>query len=127
MASDIPEHYQGHPAFQFIKEVGLDWDDTKVLNGEIGKYITIARKEKGTENWFLGSLTNRNPRELEVPLSFLSPGVTYQATIYADAEDTHFEENPESYQIIQQEVNEQTVLKIKLAPGGGQAISFRPN
>lgn len=127
MAADLPENYEGHPAFQFIRDVGVDWDESHVLNGEIGEYITIARKEKGTGNWFLGSITDENERTLEVSLNFLDPGTTYNAVIYKDGEDAHWDDNPLSYEITEMEVTSDTVLEIELAPGGGQAISIFPN
>ena len=126
MAADLPEHYEGHPAFQFIRDVGVDWDESHVLNGEIGEYITIARKEKETGNWFIGSITDENERSLEVSLDFLEPGTTYNAVIYKDGEDAHWDDNPLSYEITEREVTTDTILELKLAAGGGQAISISP-
>jgi len=126
MAADLPENYQAHPdAFQFIKDVAVDWDDTQVLEAEPGDYITIARKAKGTENWFIGSITDEHARETTVPLSFLTPGKKYEAIIYADANNADWKLNPEAYQISHKIVNSKTKLLLKLAPGGGSAISIK--
>ena len=126
MAADLPENYEGNPAFQFIKDVGVDWDTSIVINGEIGDYITIARKERNTDKWFLGSITDENAREINVSLSFLDNGKEYTATIYSDGESAHWDKNPTSYKIENKAVNSTDTLKLKLAPGGGTAISFIP-
>lgn len=125
MASDLPENYEGHPAFQFIQDVPVDWEQSRVLNGAIGEYITIARQERGGQDWFLGSLTNETARTLEVPLDFLDEGATYLAQIYADAEDADFETNNMAYHIAAKQVTAHDVLTIQLARGGGQAIRFK--
>ncbi len=124
MACDLPEHYEGQPAFQFIREVGVDWETSNVLNGEVGEYVTIARKEKNTQNWFLGSITNEKGRTLEIALDFLEAGKTYEATLYQDGENAHWDNNPTSIRIDTQAVNHETVLNLSLAPGGGCAISI---
>lgn len=126
MAADLPEHYEGNPAFQFIRDVAVDWDESHVINGEVGEYITIARKEKGSDNWFIGSITDEEPRNLKLALDFLDQGKTYRAVIYKDGEDAHWDDNPLSLQISEQEVTSETVLNLNLAPGGGQAISIFP-
>ncbi|NGP76862.1 glycoside hydrolase family 97 protein [Balneolaceae bacterium YR4-1] len=126
MAADLPEHYEGNPAFQFIREVAVNWDESHVLNGEIGEYVTIARKEKDSDNWFVGSVTDEESRSLEVTLDFLDPDMTYRAVIYRDGEDAHWDDNPLSIEIDEQEVTNETVLEFDLAPGGGQAISIFP-
>jgi len=126
MAADLPENYDGHPAFQFIRDVGVDWDTSIVLNGEIGEFITIARKERNTNKWFLGSITDENARVVEVPLDFLDKEKEYTATLYEDAEDSHWDKNPTAYKIENKTVNGSNTLKLKLAPGGGTAISFIP-
>ena len=126
MAADLPEHYEGNPAFQFIRDVAVDWDESHVLNGEIGEFITIARKEKEADNWFVGSVTNEESRNLEIDLDFLDGDKTYRAVIYKDGEDAHWDDNPLSLQISEQEVSSETILTLKLAPGGGQAISIFP-
>jgi glucan 1,4-alpha-glucosidase len=126
MAADLPENYEGNPAFQFIKDVGVDWDTSIVLNGEIGDFITIARKERNTDKWFLGSITDENARTLEVSLSFLDEGRKYIATIYSDGENAHWNKNPMAYKIESKKVSNADKLILKLAPGGGTAISFIP-
>jgi hypothetical protein len=124
MACDLPENYEGNPAFQFIRDVGVDWEQSIVLNGEVGDYVTIAREEKGTENWFLGSITDENARDLTVSLSFLDEDVSYEAVIYRDGQDAHWKENPQEIVIESMDVNMDTELKIPLAAGGGFAASF---
>ncbi|OYQ43756.1 alpha-glucosidase [Flavobacterium cyanobacteriorum] len=127
MAADLPENYEKHPeAFRFIKDVGLDWDDTKVLEAEPGDYITVARKEKGTARWFLGAITDENARQADISLSFLTPGKKYKAVIYRDGKSAHWKDNPMSYEIKTISVTSKTKLKLNLAPGGGAAISFFP-
>lgn len=126
MAADLPENYEGHAAFQFIRDVGVDWEESKVLNGEVGDYVTIARRERNTHKWFIGSITDENPRELTVDLSFLDNGQSYTATIYADAADAHWDDNPTAYEITSKTVTSKDKLDLKLAPGGGAAISLVP-
>jgi len=127
MAADYPEAYENYlDAFQFIKDVAVDWDDTKILEAEPGDYVTIARKAKGTENWFIGGITDENARESNISLSFLKPKVKYVATIYKDAADAHYKNNPKAYQIINETVDSNSKLKVKLAEGGGYAISLKP-
>ena len=124
MAADLPENYAGKPAFQFIRDVALDWDDTKVLHAAIGDYLTIARKAKGTANWFLGNITDEKARVLTVRLSFLEKGKQYEATIYEDATDADWQKNPTAVRIRKLTVNQASVLKLNLAAGGGCAISL---
>ena len=126
MAADLPENYEGHPAFQFIKDVGVDWDTSIVINGEIEEYITIARKDRNTDNWFLGSITNENARKLNVSLDFLDDNKEYTAVIYSDREDSHWNKNPTAYKIENKTVEKATILDLELAPGGGIAISLFP-
>jgi hypothetical protein len=127
MAADMPENYEKHlDAFQFIKDVATDWDDTKVVAAEPGEYITIARKEKSTANWFVGAVTNENGRNTIIPLDFLDKGKKYVAAIYADASDADWKNNPEAYQVTRFLVNDATKLNIKLANGGGAAVSIKP-
>ncbi|MBL6446952.1 glycoside hydrolase family 97 protein [Fulvivirga sp. 29W222] len=126
MAADLPEYYKGHEALQFIRDVGVDWEESKVLNGEIGDYVTIARREKSTHKWFIGSITDENPRELTLDLSFLDNGQSYTATIYGDAADAHWDDNPTAYEITTKTVTSKDKLNLKLAPGGGAAISLVP-
>ncbi|WP_462281072.1 glycoside hydrolase family 97 protein [Salinivirga cyanobacteriivorans] len=124
MACDLPEHYDGRPAFQFIRDVGVDWQQTEVLNGEVGEYVTIARKEKESGNWFLGSITDEHAREFALPLNFLDKDVTYEATLYKDAPDAHWDDNPEAITIEKQTLTATDTLNVQLAPGGGLAVSF---
>ncbi|HPI46437.1 MAG TPA: glycoside hydrolase family 97 protein, partial [Tenuifilaceae bacterium] len=126
MAADLPENYEGHPAFQFIRDVAVDWEQTKVLNGEVGDYITVARQERGTLRWFVGSVTDENARDLMIKLDFLDKGKKYQATMYVDAPDAHWNDNPTAYEIKKLEVDSNSELHLKLAPGGGAAISILP-
>ena len=120
MAADLPENYEGHPAFQFIKDVPCNWDDTKVLNGSIGDYVTIARKNR--DDWFIGSITDENERELSIPLSFLDKETEYEAVIYADGPDADWESNPYDYTITKTTLTNADTLQLVLARGGGQAI-----
>lgn len=125
MAADLPEHYnQFLDAFQFIKDVAIDWQDTKVLEAEPGDYITIARKAKSSNNWFVGCTVDENGFQSNISFNFLDPGKTYIATIYADGKDAHYEKNPQAYQIRKVVVNNQSKLKQLCAPGGGYAISI---
>lgn len=124
MAADLPEHYHNHPAFQFIRDVPVDWEQTNVIDGEIGDFVYIARQERGKPNWFFGAITDENSRELELVTDFLDPGLRYEATIYADADDAHWHDNPTAYKISELEVQAGDVIKLMLKPGGGAAISF---
>ena len=128
MACDLPEHYmingEIHPAFKFISDVGVDWEASKVLDGEIADHVTIARKEKGSDNWFVGGVTDENSRKQSVAFDFLDEGSTYTATVYQDAADAHFDTNPEAYEIKSMEVTNASNIEIDLAPGGGFAISL---
>ena len=127
MAADLPENYERFmDAFQFIKDVAVDWDDTRILEAEPGDYLTIARKAKNKEEWFIGAITDEQAREIKVSLSYLTPKRSYVATLYTDAADAHWESNPMAYRIQHFLVNDRTVLKIALASGGGAAISLRP-
>jgi alpha-glucosidase len=126
MAADLPENYEGHPAFQFIEDVPVDWQDTRVLHAQIGDYVTIARRDRNSDDWYIGSITDEEGRTLETPLDFLEEGVEYVAEIYADGLDADWESNPLSIDISQVLVDNDTVLQIRLAPGGGQAIRIWP-
>lgn len=127
MAADLPENYEAHPdAFRFIRDVAVDWDDTKILEAEPGDYITIARREKGRPNWFAGAITNENSRTATIDLSFLDKGKKYTAVIYKDADNADWQSNPEAYAIEKITVDNTTVLHIRLAPGGGAAVSIMP-
>lgn len=126
MAADLIENYEKRmDAFQFIKDVAVDWDDSKYLEAEPGDYITIARKAKGTSDWFVGAITDENARIAAINLSFLDPKTKYTAIIYEDAPDAHWKENPMAYHIRTIRVTSKTILKQKLAPGGGAAISIK--
>ncbi|CAL2084917.1 Glucan 1,4-alpha-glucosidase SusB [Tenacibaculum sp. 190524A05c] len=125
MAADLVEHYEANPEpLQFIKDVGVDWEKTKVLNGEVGDFVTIARKERNTENWFVGSITDENAREITVDFKFLDEGATYNAVIYKDGNDAHWNDNPTAIDIEKQTITKDSKLTIKLAEGGGFAISL---
>ena len=127
MAADLPENYEAKPdALQFIKDVAADWDETKVLDAEPGDYILMARKAKGADQWFMGAITDENSRGLGADLSFLDEGKVYQAIIYRDADNADWKNNPEAYTIEKKLVNKNSVLGLKLAPGGGAAISMIP-
>jgi hypothetical protein len=127
MAADLPENYEQHlDAFQFIKDVAVDWDDTRVLEAEPGQYVTIARQQKGSPKWFVGAITNENARTATIDLSFLPKGQRYTATVYADASDAHWKTNPEAYRISTQTVRSGAKLRLPLAPGGGCAVSLVP-
>jgi len=125
MAADLPENYERFPRpFQFIKDVPTDWADTRVLNGEVGDYVTMARKDRASEDWYLGAITDEEPRVMKVPLSFLDEGRSYYATIYRDGKDAGFAGDPASVEIETRPVTRGEVLELRLAPGGGQAIRF---
>lgn len=126
MASDLIGNYENQPAFKFIEDFATDWESSKVLNGKIGDYITIVRKDKHSNDWFLASITDENAREFNFELSFLDSDRQYIAEIYADSESTHWKTNPQEISISQKKVNSRTMLHLKLAPGGGQAIRFIP-
>jgi hypothetical protein len=126
MAADLPENYEKYPdAFQFIRDVAVDWDDTRILEAEPGDFVTIARKGKNRDEWFVGAITDENSRTATVALDFLTPNRTFLATVYADAADAHWQRNPQAYKIENFLVDSKTVLKIALAEGGGAAISLR--
>lgn len=125
MAADLPENYERFmDAFQFIKDVAIDWDDSKYLEAEPGRYITVARKAKGTNNWFVGCTANEDGHLSNVSLDFLDSGRKYTATIYADAPTAHYEKNPQAYTIKQMKVTNKSKLTLRAASGGGYAISI---
>ena len=125
MAADLPEHYaQFMDAFQFIKDVDIDWIQSKYLLAEPGEYVVVARQGKKKGQWFCGGVTDDNKRTLEVPMNFLDAGKTYEATIYADAENADYKAAPQAYKIWKQDVTASDVLSMTMAPGGGFAISF---
>lgn len=125
MAADLPEHYeQFMDAFQFIKDVDIDWIQSKYLLAEPGDYLVVARQGKKNGQWFCGGVTDDQKRTLDVPMNFLDPGKTYEATIYADAPDADYKTNPQAYTITTRDVTSSDVIPITMAPGGGFAISF---
>jgi len=124
MAADLIENYKGHPAFKFIEDVGVNWKQTKVLNGEVGEFVTIAREERKSGNWFVGSITNEKARDMEIDFSFLADDKNYKAIIYKDAEDSHWDKNPQAYVIEKVTITNESIVPIKLAEGGGFAISL---
>jgi alpha-glucosidase len=126
MAADLPGNYDRQPAFQFIRDVAVDWDTTRVLAGQIGDYVVVARRERGGPTWFVGAITDEERRTLDVPLSFLPPGRRYVAEIYADGPNANWFDNPFPVTITRQAVTSATRLRLVLAAGGGQAIRIRP-
>ena len=127
MAADLPENYEANPeAFRFIEDVPTDWENTRVLHARIGDYVTIVRQERDGEDWYLGSVTDDTGRTLEAPLSFLEPGRTYVAEYYSDGPMADWEDNPYAMDIGSVLVDSSTMWTIRLAPGGGQAVRFRP-
>ena len=126
MAADLPQNYERFPdAFQFIEDVPLDWQDSRYLEAEPARYITVARQDKNSDDWYVGAITDDQPREAVIDLSFLPAGVDYEATIYADAPDADWKTNPQAYKITTKKVNSKTKLKQRLASGGGAAISIK--
>ncbi|MBA0225831.1 glycoside hydrolase family 97 protein [Stenotrophomonas maltophilia] len=127
MAADLPEHYLQHrEAFRFIEDVAVDWEQSRVLDGEVGDYVTIVRRDRNSRDWFLGSITDEHGRVLPVSLGFLEPGVRYRAEIYRDGEGADFRSNPFAFVRETREVTSADALTLVLAPGGGQAIRFTP-
>ncbi|MDD3359412.1 MAG: glycoside hydrolase family 97 protein [Parabacteroides sp.] len=125
MAADLPEHYNQYlDAFQFIKDVAIDWDESKYLEAEPGDYITVARKAKGSNNWFVGNTSDENGHASKLAMNFLDADKKYIATIYSDAKDANYETNPQAYTIRKGIVTSKTILQLKAAPGGGYAISI---
>ena len=125
MAADLHENYMRFPdAFQFIKDVAVDWDDSRYLEAEPGAYITVARKAKGTGKWFIGNVNGEIVRTSDISFNFLDPGKLYIATIYADAKDAHYKTNPQAYTIRKVLVTSKSKLAQASAPGGGYAISI---
>ena len=126
MAADLPENYVNQPAFQFIRDVAVDWDTTRVIDGKIGDYVIVARKARNSPEWFLGAITDEEARTFDVPLSFLTKGQKYVAEIYADGPGANWRDKPLSVAISKRNVDSSTRLRVVLAPGGGQAIRIRP-
>ncbi len=127
MAADLPENYEKYPdAFQFIKDVAVDWQESKYLEAEPGDYLTVARKDKKSERWFLGSITDENARKTTIKLDFLSPNKKYKAIIYQDGKTADWKNNPINYDIKTIQVTNKSKINLILASGGGTAISFEP-
>ncbi len=127
MAADLPQNYEAKPEpFQFIKDVPTDWNETIVLHARIGDFVTIARKDRNSDDWYIGSITDENPRTLEANLGFLDAGREYIAEIYRDGDDADWEKNPYAIVIEEKRVSSTTKLSLPLAPGGGTAIRLRP-
>ncbi len=126
MASDLPENYEGNPAFEFIKQVPCTWSDTRVINAEIGKFVTMARKDRNSDEWYVGSITNEEARTIEIDLSFLDENRDYRAEIYADGDGADYRSNPEPVKITTRVVDSGKSLKLALAAGGGTAIRLVP-
>lgn len=127
MAADLPEHYEKYDdAFQFIRDVACDWDDSRYLEAEPARYITVARKAKGTDNWFIGGKCNEDGHKSELRLDFLDKGKKYDCTVYADAKNAHYEKNPKAYVITKKVVKSGDTLRLNMAPGGGFAVSLFP-
>jgi len=126
MAADLPESYGGQPAFQFIRDVAVDWDTTRVLEGRIGDYVVVARRERNGGSWYVGAITDEEGRTFDLPLSFLPKGRRYVAEIYADGPGAHWLRNPLPVAISKRAVDATSRLRLVLAPGGGQAIRIRP-
>jgi glucan 1,4-alpha-glucosidase len=127
MAADLPQNYEKHmDAFQFIKDVAVDWDDTRYLAAEPGDFVVVARKAKGKQEWYVGAITDENKRKLSASFDFLNKGVSYVATFYRDGKDAHWEKNPKAYTIEKFIVDHTTVVNFDLASGGGTAVSIKP-
>ena len=126
MAADLPENYEKFAdAFQFIKDVPVDWQKSVYLEAEPGQYITIARKDKHSDDWYIGNTSNENGHSSQLSLSFLDKSKKYEATIYADAANADYEHNPKAYTITKQKVTSKSKLKLRAAKGGGYAIALR--
>lgn len=127
MAADLPENYEKYDdAFQFIRDVATDWDDSRYLEAEPARYITVARKAKGTDRWFIGGKCNEDGHQSDLSLDFLDKGKKYVCTVYADAKDADYEKNPKAYTITRRTVKQGDRLRLKMAPGGGFAVSLFP-
>lgn len=127
MAADLPDNYEKYDdAFQFIRDVATDWDDSRYLEAEPARYITVARKAKGTDRWFIGGKCNEDGHQSDLRLDFLDKGMKYVCTVYADAKDADYEKNPKAYTITRRTVKQGDRLRLKMAPGGGFAVSLFP-
>lgn len=126
MLCDLPENYAGHPAMPFLRDVAVDWEQTRVLEGEPGHFVTTVRQERGGERWFLGAICDEKGRQTDIKLDFLTPGKRYKLSLYADGQEAHWDTNPSDLVITEQEVAAGGTLKLSLAPGGGVAAIFTP-
>ena len=126
MAADLPENYEGQPAFQFIRDVPVDWEVTATLGGRIGDYVVVLRKDRDGPDWYLAAITDEEARSFDITLSFLPEGENFVAEIYADGEEAHWLTDPLPIEISEQPVDATSTLTLRLAPGGGQAIRIRP-
>lgn len=125
MAADTPEHYSEHlDAFKFIEDVAVDWSESRYLYAEPMQYIVVARKAKDSGEWFCGGVTDTEKRSFSIALDFLGEG-SFEATVYADAKDAHYRENPKAYDITSKTVTASDTIDVTMAPGGGFAISFK--
>ncbi len=125
MAADLIENYEGHPAFKFIVDVPVDWEKSKTIDAAIGDYVIITRKDKHSDDWYLGVITDEKSREFSIKLDFLEKSKKYEAQIYGDNEKSDYKANPMEYQITKQVVGSDDSLILKLAVGGGTAIRFK--
>ena len=126
MAADLPENYERFmDAFQFIKDVAIDWDESRYLEAEPGEYVTIARRAKGTNDWYVGCTAGYDGHTSKLSLDFLDPDKKYEAIIYADAKDASWDKNPQAYTITRKQVSSRTKLTLKAVAGGGYAISIK--
>lgn len=127
MVADLPENYRARPdAFQFIKDVAVDWDDTQIIAAEPGDYLAIARKAKGKADWFIGAITDEEKRAVTIPFDFLDDKTTYTVILYGDGWNAHWRDNPMSYEIKKFLVTNRSIVKVNLAPGGGAALHVKP-
>ncbi|MBN2763633.1 MAG: glycoside hydrolase family 97 C-terminal domain-containing protein, partial [Bacteroidales bacterium] len=124
MASDLPENYINNKAFDFIRMVPADWEETRIPDARIGDYVITARKDRNSEDWYVGAITDENQREIMLDLSFLLPDKNYLALIFKDGKLADWKDNPTDFNYSEQRVNSSQQLLLKLASGGGQAIRF---
>jgi alpha-glucosidase len=128
MAADLPENYEKRPdAFQFIKDVPADWEESIALDGEVGKFVVFAREERGGGDWYVGAISGERPKDIVVPFSFLHPDTRYRATIYRDGDAADWKSNPYDYEIERRSLTSEDSLELRLAAGGGVAIRLQPD
>ena len=126
MACDLPENYEGNPAFKFITDVPVNWDITKIIDSKIGDFIITARKDRNSDEWYIGAITDENSRNISIPMNFLNNNTDYTAQIYVDGEKADFSSNPTDIYVYEQKIDSKTTLNLKLAKGGGAAIRITP-